>query len=981
MISNIKKTNFFNTSLGIKIYSQLKLDFQNLDCSDLDDNQTNNFNFMQFNLLELESQMHDKISTILQSPTLSLFEKQRELEKFSYENQNYKLNVDYHLPQQLNKMVKQIDKYMLNKDQLYSTDNSYYLISNIQKGLGNLDDSNKTQNYLTSKNTKIIKTLKIILQLFKFNNQSFGLFLIYNFVYKVRKNALQFYDKENKPFMEISKKIDFSSIDEETSSDNKYIKLDLSLVELVSFFGKNLIIHYNACRPVVVSMLQQQIFEKEKDNNVNYTNLSEEKKKKLISKNLEINDQIFFHNLNSLQKIDAFNDKTEFELGIICTLLLQIVGLISETRVSEFNDTSYKTVKKLLLNKKYRGSIFTVPANPRKLPMILRPNFWQHETKDINLHFGGYLYNEKLNYPGVFNRHKKGVATFTKYELQAINYLQSNFYEINSEFLKVLEQNSKESILNYLKGIPRYSHLFLIESESDFLIVKNFSQFLTTDSLYQILLKQKEETTSATKSLKHEILRVRQRLKEEYQILFNLLVQFVHAYSLSVLFEGYKLYFCIFLDARGRMYYTGSGGGFGLQAGGFGKYVLDLKGNDFRDDSIILEKIPLDNKYYLEYINQVKAEDFFEHLKVRFQIKQTTIGKDASCSGTSIISGLIGYLNGILLTNVLYQSKNGRPEKKFDIYENFGRTLKEKYPNSYDDLKPYFHNHKNFVNVHLKKYKIEEEQFKLHVTNVLAKIKLDILKRSSLKQFVMCKNYSQGDQGRSRYIFETCDYFLTTQAYNLKIDKYICQALGKWVAECYKAKFPKISDFCALLLRSINHQQPVTLISGVHTVTEKLYHGAMEYQQVYSETVTIRYPNVNPNLKGRMKKLNYSIMTNDLDERKAKQSLIANFIHYLDSRLCLLVIYKCQLQNICIWTNHDCFYVHPNSVAKVIHCYFDSYKFLLLEHNLIENFIAVNNGKLTQKDSKLITEFQTSRLQILKELESKTLMLSPFCLN
>jgi DNA-directed RNA polymerase len=84
--------------------------------------------------------------------------------------------------------------------------------------------------------------------------------------------------------------------------------------------------------------------------------------------------------------------------------------------------------------------------------------------------------------------------------------------------------------------------------------------------------------------------------------------------------------------------------------------------------------------------------------------------------------------------------------------------------------------------------------------------------------------------------------------------------------------------------------------------------------------------------------LSVHLRTDQVDSNKINRSLVANFIHYLDSRLNFLVLNKCRIDSIPLWTNQDCFYVCPTKKAVILKHYPDSFVELLIEGNVIDHF-------------------------------------------
>jgi hypothetical protein len=75
------------------------------------------------------------------------------------------------------------------------------------------------------------------------------------------------------------------------------------------------------------------------------------------------------------------------------------------------------------------------------------------KNKTGNLNYGGYRFNKELNYPSITNYHNKGVTKITDENLVSINFVQSNFYSINKDFLRYVKLNFKQVTKLFLNKI------------------------------------------------------------------------------------------------------------------------------------------------------------------------------------------------------------------------------------------------------------------------------------------------------------------------------------------------------------------------------------------------------------------------------------------------------------------------------------------------------------------------------------------------
>lgn len=141
-------------------------------------------------------------------------------------------------------------------------------------------------------------------------------------------------------------------------------------------------------------------------------------------------------------------------------------------------------------------------------------------------------------------------------------------------------------------------------------------------------------------------------------------------------------------------------------------------------------------------MNLTKQKEPFQLIRVEKKFLPTTISNDASCSGTSILSGLVGLKKGLLLTNVFVDTKNNS-EKKQSIYTYFLDVMIEKFPENIHSLYS-----PEQISKKAKKLKITENEFISSIDYGLSLIKDEFLQREHAKQFVMRKNYSETNKGR-----------------------------------------------------------------------------------------------------------------------------------------------------------------------------------------------------------------------------------------
>ena len=908
--------------------------------------------------------LDSNLKSILENSDLTLEEKQIKLEKLSEKNQSFKLALDYQVPQNLTKKINIIDQHLLELKKLKSQDISYYLPSVLYeniKGEKALKKSYKTKAY-----KEFIPIWKDILQVFKYLDNSFGLFLVYNLVIFLRadfnNSKLKQQIEDNQP---LKRKFFFNTNERNSSDKETIIELNIKRVELTHHFGKNLLEFFEHSKNAYLYQIR-------KTYNLRGTNLNNDQDTKIPEEILT-----FYNHLSN-----TYNDKnmSEFkiskigQLGMFCIYILELVDLVIEDGV--FTEKG-KTPSKIRMSSKYSDEIFSIPSKPKNLPMVVKPSFWQYDknNKIGNLHYGGYRFNKELNYPSILNYHSKGITKITENNLESINYIQSNFYSINKEFLRYVKLHFKKIVKLFLRKIPDVDFLIanLNDSHPDSIIIQPLTKLFATDEVLNSLL-EKAAKKSLNKSLKFQISSRQAYLTNHYFNLTNLFFGLVHSIILATRYQNFDFYFTIFMDTRGRMYYVSSGSAFGLQTGDFSHCLINLKGNNFLTLLKIKENAYSElNPNVIDYIKSLKEDKSpFSFLCAKNKISLTTISNDASCSGTSILSGLLGITYGLVKTNV-FINKNSNLSEKQCIYRYFLEYLRENYPENATSIYS-----ANEIRQKLEQFKdLTEEEFLEKVNYLLIFVKNELLQRDHVKQFVMRKNFGETNKGRLDYIYSN---ILLPKSYELNenFDSYrnkemflksFCYYLAKWVNNLYGLAFPEIEMFCTVLLDHFSEHSLITLSSPSQS--------DFSYQQLKYEIKKLD----RPSFTRRPKELSFRQRSNKIDLAKIQRSLVANFIHYLDSRLKFMVFQKCYITQIPVWGNHDCFYVSPTDKEILLKIYFESFKELFLSKDVIEHFLKSNNINPNEEFKSMLKTYKENRKLILSKLENGEYVISPFILT
>jgi hypothetical protein len=367
---------------------------------------------------------------------------------------------------------------------------------------------------------------------------------------------------------------------------------------------------------------------------------------------------------------------------------------------------------------------------------------------------------------------------------------------------------------------------------------------------------------------------------------------------------------------------------FGLQTGDFSQCLIQLKGNDYSNRLEIKEQSDLEcNPIYIDYQKSLKEnKNPFSLACIKEKIKVSTISNDASCSGTSILSGILGIYTGLIKTNVFVDINNDLKKKRC-IYRHFLYHLKDNYPENCEVI----YSSKE-ITTKLKMFKLSNDEFVQKIDYLLEFVKDKLLTREHVKQFVMRKNYAESNKGRLDYIYKeilfpessALNEYFTNFKDKEKFLKSFCYYVARWIDDSYAVVFPEIADFCNMLIEHFENQSKITLSSPTQS--------DFAYKQLIYETKKINRFSLKSK---RSRELNVRERTNIIDSAKVKRSLVANFMHYLDSRLKFGVFYKCYESGIVVWGNHDCFYVCVTQKDKLLKHYFDVFEALLLSEDVV----------------------------------------------
>lgn len=328
------------------------------------------------------------------------------------------------------------------------------------------------------------------------------------------------------------------------------------------------------------------------------------------------------------------------------------------------------------------------------LPMISRPNDWVLKTKELStekktlLNLPNNFISHEIISGGQLINFQSSTFKFIKhYDIDSFTYLSLNDfntvnkiqlqkYQINKKVLAEIQQNLPYFLLCYLSKFFETEEqravfrLFDAKTDKDvpFLKIKSYDQdtlksfkdlslMFFSGERYVEKICNKMESVGASK---YDISEKRLELNIFYTKVILHTHRFLETISIADVYKDEKsLYFSAFLDYRLRLYPLAG--------------LLSYQGDNL-SKSLLIKVRPESNKIISELnkneMEFLEKESFldnkknfdkdpskvFLHMRDKIGATCSFITIDATNSGLSIVSALVGCLNGLLWTNVLHDS-------------------------------------------------------------------------------------------------------------------------------------------------------------------------------------------------------------------------------------------------------------------------------------------------------------------------------------
>lgn len=561
------------------------------------------------------------------------------------------------------------------------------------------------------------------------------------------------------------------------------------------------------------------------------------------------------------------------------------------------------------------------------IPMIEKPICWKKE-KDLNQQTfsynsstrnyklitkikevlcGGGLFSNKSNlFTGVHSKDKRSYSWVPNDIIDNLNYLQGQAFQINESALNFTKKNIFYMLRAFL--LDKNFNINNIAFQNDDIIhIYNF------DSYMQAAYGPTVDRDDLLKDMKKFSFYL-----NKYLVLYQAVVEFFFLLELADVLKNRKLFFQAFFDNRGRIYTHGYP--LSPQGNCFSKFLLD-----FYNENISQENKAEINVDLFEF-EKKKGSALFEYLKVQLKTN-SYVSLDASCSGISIISGLIGYRLGLIKTNILTERFEGS-----EIKEDYYLFIKSKIIQKIQ---------KQLITYSYDKQRVESLQ-------VLS----DCFTRDFVKKWVI--RYIYGESGFTR-CKELKKVFLEKKNISVFNDDIIFSDFERMIFKEYSFHFDyficlEINEFITFLKKVFvevkTDEQPFIKICSKANLES--FFSIIYISMCEKSKMKWRYL-FSPIKEGTEKILKesqfvYYKLTDKLDRKKLNRTILSHFIHHLDSVLLNYVVKECRLRNLNIFTAHDCFMVDPENLEIVKNFYKEAFINELFLGNPVEAFLLENSG-------------------------------------
>lgn len=916
---------------------------------------------------------HKLYSPILKDPALSLEEKQGHLNDLNLAFLKDLNAVQFYVPKSLLNWIYFIDSISRIKEARFLKHSYLIYLWNKSKNISSVEPA--CYSLRSSDKTIFLNKLIFVFKICNYLNHSIGLMLAHSISKSAFKAVTQFSKLGHSSFhtnssgQRILHKSDFS--------EDTYLEIEKT--SLLSSISKDFLSQVPSFLKLCRKKIDSKINSKGKDH------LSSIEKDLLILLEDKSNHWV----------------ATDEDQALFCEQL----GLYFEFQTDLFHCTLKPIMKSIkhtyvyVLSSSFIKALFVLKKESFQLPHLLPLDDWVYTNKPssfvdslnynnpecFTLHSGGPSF---LSSPAVsaFIQSRHNSFSFAKQnDLDALNYMKNQRFKINVNFLNVILASIPYYLLVFLYKIHpspneatyldherirdcrllEYGVLNLVNPTTCEL--RTLGEYLNLDPNLKKLIKNFSEEPEGEKKelLSNRILFVKKELVKGYLDALILIRTFFHTLFIASSFSNLSFFFNVNLDFRGRFYYLVFPLGVQNSNLGASLFEIDLAGFDFNNQNSFNNNLLLNT-----YISSLKPlKDFFTARKFELKMNFPVIGLDVTCSGLQIISALIGFEKGLLLTNLLYNPSDEKDTKR-DLYSDIRNLFFSSIPldltindlnlkenveeNSLDNEKTFSKLSKNeefYKRAISRLPKANDKKINQSidlvlfinknptaVKNILACFK-NILSRNVIKYWAMRLVYSEGS--RSRAVELMSFYSEQIDSFPLAPRKLIFK-IALFLSELFKttlfSNYLGFGDFVEFCQANIVSKKALDANKGVWLTCSDTH---LEVFFTQFKNSSKRYYH-NDRLNNIIS-FSYNLKSESIDYDGHSRSLLPNFIHFLDSRLLSLILVECKKKSIPLYCNHDCFYVPIIFGEEIKNIYFKCFKNLFFETDCLSSFFESNN--------------------------------------
>jgi hypothetical protein len=337
-----------------------------------------------------------------------------------------------------------------------------------------------------------------------------------------------------------------------------------------------------------------------------------------------------------------------------------------------------------------------------------------------------------------------------------------------------------------------------------------------------------------------------------------------------------------------------------------------------------------------------KKSKSFSHLKSELNFHKKTCAFDVSSSGLQIMSGLTGYLPGLVETNLIIRV--GGSLEKQDFYTSF---------------------YSHLINI-LKKNSVE---------TILPEVLTEILKisRADIKVVLIAFLYSQGRHQRTLNLIKLIDWPIikTVKSEDHKHRYQQMKILATIIDTEFAHLYVDVSSLKILLEKNLPTDNSIRQKKGIF-----LFLSPERTQSFYSciKSETSEFHSRRSN--GCISSYKHQYFDDKFDAIGCEHSICPNFIHRVDAEILSEVIIFAKKNDIILTPSHDSFLLDEKYESIIKKCYFNSFITCTLKSNFLENFISENSAPVFKDAEKILSNFKKNKTKILEKLESGEYIMS-----